>query len=456
MSLSKMLTLVCVFLFALLMFCLVPANQQAPMPHAQGAEPQKDTAAEPPKPPADIAKLADPPTEDGFEDQGSEEGNRPFFDDFSWRIFVALNWPAKDGQRGVPDKTKKFGDTTVPTVWESWKDKYETLPPEGQDPTPWNSFEAILPFEKTARKEGGKIKVLADISKFQDFHQAGFGRIEAPLIDQLKKFVRYETRVNRTEYEFIVGKKLYKKEVLEKQNKIKFPDLSIEVKAAWRELPDDPAVRNKFYHRKALVAEWDKDDKMTFVEREVGLVGFHIVIKTPQRENWIWSTFEHIDNTKSSPDGIRPPSFSSKPDGIPWKEPGPERPKDWQTIKPGKPPIPDPVEVARWPQSDSPASTVKIDKGYREHDQIKNTIWQRYRLVRTQWPIKGSGAPSPANSVANITMETYRQKTSCMACHAQAKHCHFVFFVEMRVLPPDESRKLLEQALATLERQKDK
>src|SRR5262249_35725268 len=163
---------------------------------------------------------------------------------------------AKDGQRGVPDKTKKFGDTTAPTVWETWKTVYEIIPPEGQEPTPWDSFESILPFERAARKEGGKIKALADITNFQDFHQAGVVGKEAPLIDQLKKFVRYETRMNRTEYEFILGRKLYKKEVLGKQNKIKFPDLSIEVKAAWRELPDDAAVRDKFYHRRALVAEW--------------------------------------------------------------------------------------------------------------------------------------------------------------------------------------------------------
>jgi hypothetical protein len=56
-------------------------------------------------------------------------------------------------------------------------------------------------------------------------------------------------------------------------------------------------------------------------------------------------------------------------------------------------------------------------------------------------------------------METYRQKTSCMACHLQAKHCHFVFFLEMRVLPPDESQKDLERVFTTLDRfdrQRDK
>jgi hypothetical protein len=43
-----------------------------------------------------------------------------------------------------------------------------------------------------------------------------------------------------------------------------------------------------------------------------------------------------------------------------------------------------------------------------------------------------------------------------MVCHTQAERCHFVFFMEMRVLPPDETRKRLDRVLTALERQKDK
>jgi hypothetical protein len=453
MSLSRRFAIVCTFSFALLLFFLMLTVEQAPSQQAREGEAEKAAKAEPPKPPADIAKLTDPPSADGFEDQGSGEGNMPFFDDFSWRAFVALNWPAEKDKRGIPDKTKKFGDTTVRnTVWESWKEKYEVIPPEGQEPTPWDSFEAIVPFEKKARKEGGKIKVLGDITKFQDFHQAGFGRKEAPLIDQLKNFVRYEARMNRTEYNFILQKKLYKKDVLIKQDKIKFPDLSIEVKAAWRELPNDPTLWARFYHKKALVSQWDKDDKICYIEREVGLVGFHIVAKTPQRANWIWSTFEHVDNLSGSH-----PSFSSKAD-LPFPSTGVQKPKDWETIKPGKPPVPDPVEVARWPKSDSPNSTKAIDRGYREHRQIKDTIWHNYRLVRTQWPIKGGTSDDdffPENSVANVTMETYQQKTSCMDCHQSATHCHFVYFLEMTLFP-EEAGKHLQSVIKDLKKTKSK
>ena len=32
-----------------------------------------------------------------------------FFDDFSWRSFIAMVWPVLQGQRGVPDTGKSIG-----------------------------------------------------------------------------------------------------------------------------------------------------------------------------------------------------------------------------------------------------------------------------------------------------------------------------------------------------------
>src|SRR5438045_1142973 len=51
-----------------------------------------------------------------------------FFDDFSWRSFLALNWPATVDVRGLPDTTRQVGDTKGSRVWETWKSAYETIP----------------------------------------------------------------------------------------------------------------------------------------------------------------------------------------------------------------------------------------------------------------------------------------------------------------------------------------
>ena len=45
----------------------------------------------------------------------------------------------------------------------------------------------------------------------------------------------------------------------------------------------------------------------------VGLVGLHIVQRTPSRPQWIWSTFEQVDNVPP-PDYVppRPPALPSQ------------------------------------------------------------------------------------------------------------------------------------------------
>src|SRR5580704_14065634 len=40
---------------------------------------------------------------DGFEDLPID-----YFDDYSWRAFVSMVWPAANGQRGTPDATKSI------------------------------------------------------------------------------------------------------------------------------------------------------------------------------------------------------------------------------------------------------------------------------------------------------------------------------------------------------------
>jgi len=66
---------------------------------------------------------------------------RPYFDDFSWRSFIALNWPAVPNQRGVPKNPNdpnvflKAGKT-YQTVWSTYREAYElyridNTPPAG-------------------------------------------------------------------------------------------------------------------------------------------------------------------------------------------------------------------------------------------------------------------------------------------------------------------------------------
>src|SRR5215469_16056734 len=62
-----------------------------------------------------------------------------FFDDYSWRAFIALVWPALSGQRGKPDPNQPLTALDVPLVFETYKADWETFQPNGTPPSTFNS-----------------------------------------------------------------------------------------------------------------------------------------------------------------------------------------------------------------------------------------------------------------------------------------------------------------------------
>ena len=57
-----------------------------------------------------------------------------FFDDFSWRSFVALAWPAQSGQHGMPDTSKQVRGTGF-RVFETYKQLPEVFHNDGSAPS---------------------------------------------------------------------------------------------------------------------------------------------------------------------------------------------------------------------------------------------------------------------------------------------------------------------------------
>ena len=107
-----------------------------------------------------------------------DENAIAIFDDYSWRAFIAINWPAKPEIRGVPDVTKKFGDFSDPgtkVVWGTWKADYELFSPAGTEPTEWSSFDGFTPGRSLPFAGSGHLEVLGSFSGFHDFNQAGKG-----------------------------------------------------------------------------------------------------------------------------------------------------------------------------------------------------------------------------------------------------------------------------------------
>ena len=107
---------------------------------------------------------------------------------------------------------------------------------------------------------------------------------------------------------------------------------SIAVKAAWRLLTaaDTPAVRARYYVvENANVVDVDKTLAAGHVvcsKSDVALVGLHIVIRTKDRPQGLWSTFEHVDNVPPAGEGeAREPD--ARDAGAPYSYFDPSKPK---------------------------------------------------------------------------------------------------------------------------------
>jgi hypothetical protein len=371
------------------------------------------------------------------------------FDDYSWRAFIAISWPAKTGMRGVPDETKKIGDFADPgtrVVWETWRADYELVRPEEIEPREWSSFDSVTPGGELSFEGSRPTTVLTFFSSFRDFNQGGHGQFGGPLVAQNHTYVRFAVRLNPVEFDFIRDQQLFRKSRLPGGvPKLRFPNNCVAVKAAWKIIQEDelPAAQGRYYLVDAMVL-----DPITNTCRiqKVGLVGLHIVQKTAMRPQWVWSSFEHIDNVPdpgTAPSPGRHYSFNdtSRPQVL-------DPPTAPMPISKSNPPLDHPraMQVIRLKKIAD--STRKTNEDY--HALLRGTVWEHYQLVMTQWPKfpqpeEENGAPfpgqftgpDPMTNIANTTMETYFQKsasTSCMTCHeaARRKGTDFVWFLLLR------------------------
>ena len=242
-----------------------------------------------PAPPPAVVNSPDVPADvaipDGF-------GGNPiaFFDDYSWRAFIAMVWPGLKDHMGEPDKMKTV-DGDGPRVFETFKSLNEVFHNDGSAPAPWNQYDPPA-FNPCGVQSAYGDMALGSFSKFSNLGEAGFGTLLGPLIAQNTTYVRYLTGYNRVEFEQILSQQWYLRSKLPSSGSITFNNGSIDVKSAWVDMRGI-ANPERFYVRKSMVLD---PATGTSEEIQVGLVGLHIVQKTPSRPQWIWSSFEHVDN----------------------------------------------------------------------------------------------------------------------------------------------------------------
>jgi hypothetical protein len=411
--------------------------------------------------------------------------NQAGFDQLSWSTLVSLAWPADLSQgRGVPDPTQKPGAVGAdgnprPVVWDTWKAVSEVfhyddpswtltdadwnkppLPPPGCPTAPAGT--PVL--RMTAKAEPGTgLALQGKVSN--DVNQAFSG----PLTDQTGTLVRYEIRMNQSEFDQIVQGNYYKAGA--DVSKLVFWDNTtdpnfhlgaMEVKSAWKALSQADWNRHRYYQRQVLV--YDEADPVRHTPasctlQRMGLVGLHVLHKTASAPDWFWATFEHVDNVpEAQGGGAGPFSFNNpacQPAVTPAQCAGVRPPNsdprlqccpNLQRYKPIGPPPDDPYKMPRGPEQVTrliPVAGSGCNQAYGA--ALQGTFWQNYVLVGTQWLNQNTEGPpftpvvTPA-TLRNSVIETYFAKwdttanppkqvetSNCIGCHTGGTDFSYIF-----------------------------
>jgi len=366
------------------------------------------------------------------------EFTNPGADCAMWQTFIYLNWPAKAGQRGIPDTNALFGAPGT-TVWESFLTEEQVFLPNGAQPQPWNNLalNASLPKEIANDVAGGSTRLLtrtAKVSPTVAKLQASLKALKNTsipldeikqadgnvLYDQQKNPVYYDVAMNKTQYDYITQNSLYnatKQASFAKKSNIVLPFGSIEVKAAWKVLTTAEASSGRFHVAKGYIPSASGSQAVT-----IGLVGFHIFASGGTENAGLWATFYQVDNAPlMGATGKQAYSFNNPNSKTPINTKGTS-----------------PTQVVQVFADDASASKINIEAQKMITQGYAKSPWQYYAMVDTQWSktVLNLGAPVPqsiplsagkpgdisTDTLINPVLETFMQTkgNSCMGCHAFA------------------------------------
>ena len=398
--------------------------------------------------------------------QHALEGKQAFpevqreFDLYAWQAFVALNWPTNDHNQPAP----KFTDTAFgPPHWTLWHSSSSIYQTDGSTPAacvqpglramaltrdlsrPVSRGLAPFSVQATQGTNPRTTRFLGVISAVGELNVAKLSEISqafsGPLIDQHGEFVYYEIMIDPNEVGYLCDNKLYNI-----NGQVAFSGAgghvlmpsgtpqtdwsgSFELKLAWKILEgkDDPS---RFYTQAAVIMDQGPDGKPVERHVTVGLVGMHIGHKSESSPQWIWATFEQVDNI--AVDQVAHPSVNPSfadlncPICAINVQPQPGANGVYPRI---------PTQV--WRSIPIPPDKVVLNDQAEAALARMGSVFQYYQLIDTQWPTQPNVPPANPNGplpaavankpggdptpvfLTNVTMETYFQGGVEPACNAE-------------------------------------
>ncbi len=364
-----------------------------------------------------------------FPSPPSTSASQADFDKYAWNTFISLNWPVSSTDRGVSDCSKALG-SGIPR-WQTFKTSEQVFLPKAENPGSWNqgyngtiNSDTLKQISKASNSDAESIKS----------HQEAVG---GWLIDQNGNPTYFQMWVNENWYKYVVANQYYNKDNFSNSTRINLPDNAVEVKSAWRILTSDDD-KKRYITQTSSVALFDNNGQPTGKSKVVslGLVGMHAIVKAPGFPQWIWSTFEHVDNVPDSKavekSGANGSYWTTQPNpiaGVDYSYFNKDAPNpNTSPCADGDPTdciaftTPNPLTRITPIRDDAAAQNT----AFQTNPQVKGTVFENYQLITTQWPTQPNnpgatnGFPTPTIS-ANTTMESYIQSSSnCTNCHGSA------------------------------------
>ena len=381
-----------------------------------------------------------------------EKGAQDPFDMFSWQTFVALNWPSDLLGRPLDVRIGKRPE--APRVWQSYSSAQEIFGKSDSD----DPCGPMPPGER-----GNTVRI-------NELRQAS-GEV---LIDSDLNFVVYSTRINRDGLEYVrqhnLDTRRGQEDFRSAGDAVDFPQGyfdnkadglggragTISLKFAWKLLDTAANGDSSEYltvnGKISVPASASASGEAMCVEAKLGLVGMHIVRRTlsGNGDEWLWSTFEHVDNAPVAanardinsiyshdlfPGGCKAPNSATKARYSFFNADCKECPTnaiarvDW-----------------RWASSAPYAKQYAVNGQFGTqvvrcweifsstravnnlwHKKLPGTVWANYQLISTQWRGANIGPLFEHGEVprflTNTSMETFVQADkngTCLGCHADA------------------------------------
>jgi hypothetical protein len=373
---------------------------------------------------------------------------------YSWITFLAVDWPASEGTC-APDTSLSIVTSPTNPVWMTYLQDSDVFVPAGQKPASWcfvasnvaaAKASASLTKKQLAAQRSFRlahlppnVRALAmkhpEVRLFLHHNAKAIDRtalkgvarnaqnpslpeiLQATgdiLVDQNGRWARFTVAMNQDEYNYVMSKTLWTKAGQKSAGTVSFPLTptgSMEFKSAWKVLGagDNPS---HFVTASAIVYNDVNGEPSPGPNPvSVGLVGLHITHKTNLQHNWIWSTFEQVENDTTSFYNARCPASQCPPNKTTVANPTTALELNAQ----GKPNFA-PAQVVPI----TPTSAQKLNSTFQA--MLAGSPWAYYQLISTQWVGEEGTGPKPAQ-LGNSVQETFLPagtNYSCMTCHSYA------------------------------------